>query len=120
MSEGTGIPDLSTIIARVSENPQAMSMLSSLLGGEGSKEDALPHEEAPQHTNETKDEEEASAPVLSPAVHPRRGGRHEDRRRLLSALKPFLSRERQNALETLLLVLEATAMLAPRKEPPCT
>ena len=36
MSEG-GLPDLSGILARVTENPQAMSMLSSLLGGMGEK-----------------------------------------------------------------------------------
>lgn len=120
MSEGERLPDLSTIIARVSENPQAMSMLSSLLGGEPPPVGEVPRTDAPQGTEKAENAEEASVTALAPTAKEGRSRRHEERRRLLTALKPFLSKERQNALETLLLVWEATALLAPRKEPPCT
>lgn len=111
-SEG-GLPDLSGILSRVTENPQAMSMLSSLLGGMVEKP---PKVDTPP--KQDKEEEKEATPVFLPK-HERRG-RHEDRRRLLLALKPFLTKERQRALETLLPVLEAIDLLSFGKEPPCT
>ena len=112
MSDSGGLPDLSGILARVTENPQAMSMLSSLLGGAG---------ESPKKENdseESKQEKEDAAPVFMPKHG--RGGKHEDKRRLLLALKPFLSPERQRALDMLLPLLEAITLFMPGKEPPCT
>ena len=44
---------------------------------------------------------------------PPRNGRGSDRRRLLSALSPYLSPERQKALATLLPLLEAWESVAP-------
>jgi len=111
VSEGGGIPDLSGILARVTENPQAMSMLASLLGGSSKQER---HEEEP-HTRGDGE--------LLPALPPPKGQksrRDEDRRRLLLALKPFLSKERCQVLETLLIVLDAISLLPRGKEPPCT
>lgn len=116
MSEMGGFPDLSGILARVTENPQAMSMLTSLLGGMPAK--------APPPPDESKErprekEEEPALPALSPSK-PRKDRGHEERRRLLLALKPFLSKERKEALETLLIVLDAISLLSSGKEPPCT
>ena len=110
MSENGALPDLSGILARVTENPQAMSMLASLLGG-ASKKDVT--EEQP-----SKAEEPEVLPALMPQRAPK-SKRDEDRRRLLIALKPFLSRERCQVLETLLLVLDAISLLPKGKEPPC-
>lgn len=115
MSNGGTLPDLSTILSRVTENPQAMSMLSSLLGGMGDTENTQKKEPS----KEDKTDTEESAPILS-TVKPRGNRRGEDKRRLLLALKPFLSPARQSALDTLLLVLEATSLLSFGKEPPCT
>ena len=111
MSEGGGIPDLSGILARVTENPQAMSMLASLLGGSSKQER---HEEEPHIRGDGE---------LLPALPPPKGQksrRDEGRRRLLLALKPFLSKERCQVLETLLIVLDAISLLPRGKEPPCT
>lgn len=111
MSEGAGIPDLSGILARVTENPQAMSMLASLLGGTAKKE--MPVEDP------RKEGDEELLPALMPQkAHKSR--KDEDRRRLLLALKPFLSKERCQVLETLLIVLDAISLLQKGKEPPCT
>ena len=108
MSEQGGFPDLSSIISRVTENPQALAMLSTLLGNHGkdthAKEEPCAKSELPV--------------CLTKEEKPNR--KHEDKRRLLLALKPFLTHERRQALDTILIVCDALAMLPPRKEPPCT
>ena len=109
MSEQGGFPDLSGILSRVTENPQAMSMLASLLGGATKKEEP----------REDPREKEDCQVISSPMPSKPHGKRDEDRRRLLLALKPFLSRERCQVLETLLLVLDAISLLPKGKEPPC-
>ena len=115
MSEAGGFPDLSGILARVTENPQAMTMLSSLLGGIASskRESDVPKEEK-------EDAPVSVAPALARPHIPHRDGKAEEGRRLLLALKPFLSKERGQALETLITVLDAISLLPRGKEPPCT
>lgn len=116
MSEMGGFPDLSGILARVTENPQAMSMLTSLLGGMPAK--APPTPDVSKERPREKEEEPTLPALSSSKPHKDRG--HEERRRLLIALKPFLSKERKEALETLLIVLDAISLLSSGKEPPCT
>ena len=78
---------LSPLIEAVKSNPGLLSGALSLLGsGAGEKRDPPP---------------------------PPRNGRGSDRRRLLSALSPYLSPERQKALATLLPLLEAWESVAP-------
>lgn len=112
MSDQGGLPDLSGMISRIAENPQAIMMLSSLLGG-GAK--SVPSEEKHEDIVSEKKEEKKEVPVFLPQKH----GRLDERRRLLIALKPFLSKERKEALETLLIILDAVSLLPSRKEPPC-
>ena len=116
MSDSGGLPDLSGILSRVTENPQAMSMLASLLGGMGEKP---PAEKEPPKASHEASVASDEKPIILPSP-PRKGRKEEERRRLLIALKPFLSPERQRALDTLLPILEALSLLMPRKEPPCT
>lgn len=110
MNENGAVPDLSNILARVTENPQAMSMLASLLSGTPKK---TSQEEKPPQTEEP----EVLPALIQQTTH--KSKRDEDRRRLLLALKPFLSKERCQVLETLLLVLDAISLLPKGKEPPC-
>ena len=78
---------LSPLIDAVKSNPGLLSGALSLLGsGAGEKRDPPP---------------------------PPRNGRESDRRRLLSALSPYPSPERQKALATLLPLLEAWESVAP-------
>ena len=114
MSEEAGFPDLSGLLARVTEKPQAMAMLSSLLGGVAQP----PPKETSAPTPPR--EEDGTSAVLARPKSPHKDGKAEQRRRLLIALKPFLSRERGQALETLLAVLDAISLLPRGKEPPCT
>jgi hypothetical protein len=90
-------------------------MLSSLLGGSvASKPSQKEEKEEPPQ----KEECDAIPVIAPPKRHTK--GRQEDRRRLLIALKPFLSKERCQALDTLLIVLDAISLLPSGKEPPCT
>ncbi|MBQ9736550.1 MAG: hypothetical protein IJV96_07190 [Clostridia bacterium] len=112
--EGKALPDLSEIIGMVSANPKAMAMLSSLLGG------APTEQKAPVKDLEEREEGKETPPRLPPSALGKHPDKNEERRRLLMALKPFLSPERRQAVNTLLLVLEGLSLLSAGKEPPCT
>ena len=111
----SGDLNFSDILSRVTENPQAMAMLSSLLGG--SMPFSPKEAEAPPPK---KEETVETVSVLAKPHIPHKDEKAEQRRRLLVALKPFLSKERGQALETLLVVLDAISLLPRGKEPPCT
>lgn len=112
--ENKSLPDLSDIISTVSANPKALAMLSSLLGGASAEK---------SHTNEGCEEcteKQEVPPCLPTPVKGKKNDKNEDRRRLLTALKPFLSPERRQAVTTLLLILDGLSLLSAGKEPPCT
>ena len=115
MNESAGAQGFSEILSRVTENPQAMAMLSSLLGGVASS-----RRESTPPPQEKEAESVIATPVLARAQSAHKDGKAEERRHLLLALKPFLSKERGQALETLLTVLDAISLLPRGKEPPCT
>ena len=85
-------PDLSSIISQISSNPNALAMLSSLLGN--------------MNPPQKRDEEEKECCSRELAL-PKTSSSFEDRRRLLLALKPFLSPERCQTVDMLLMILEA-------------
>ncbi len=93
-------PDLSGILSQISSNPKALSMLSTLLGNMGS---------TPQRA-EAEDHTEPSNSALAVLQPPKRCD-FEDRKRLLLALKPFLSPERCQTVDLLLMVIEAFSAL---------
>lgn len=93
-------PDLSGILSQVMSNPTAMNMLSSLLGGMGAEKSAEKKESCPPQTEEK---------ILPPC--PKELSAKEKRRGLLLALKPFLSAERQQTLDRILMISEALALL---------
>ena len=113
MSEASrSMPDLSEMISTVTSNPKAMAMLASLLGNAPSgTPDA---QEKPTPCTEKKED------CLPCPKSSTKSNKNEDRKRLLTALKPFLSPERRQAVNTLLLVLEGVSLLSIGKEPPCT
>ena len=88
-------PDLSAILSQISSNPKALSMLGSLLGGIGNNVLA-PKEEHQESTHEELT-----------VIHTEKHTSFEDRKRLLLALKPFLSPEKCQTIDVLLMVLEA-------------
>ena len=90
--------DLSGMLSSIMSNPQAMSMLTSLLGNMSGEK----HKEVC--------EEECKAEVSVPAPCEAKG-KNEKRRQLLLALKPFLSPERRQALDRILMISEALSLL---------
>ena len=93
--------DLSAMLTRVMSDPAAMGMLSSLLGGLRA---GAPKEES--HGAKEKCE----APIVCGT-----GARDKDRKALLLALKPFLSAERRQALDRIIMVSEALSLLRSEK-----
>lgn len=87
----TPAPDLSQMLSQIMANPKAVSMLSGLLGG----------------TSLHAPGSEAEHPVPRPPVSPR----DEDRRRLLLALKPYVNKERRHAIDKILMITDALALL---------
>ncbi len=102
---GGSPPDLSGILSKVMSNPQAMGMLSSLLGNMQSEKKEKHEEEKREETHEER--------LLPPK--PGRNSQNENRKQLLLALKPFLSPERRQALDRILMISEALSLLQTEK-----
>ncbi len=88
-------PDLSALFSQISSNPKAMTMLASLLGGASQQSPKEEHHCEPACVSE----------ICTTPSH--RKICYEDRKRLLLALKPFLSPDRCQTVDMLLIVLEA-------------
>ena len=95
-----GGQDLSALVGTLLSNPAALSMLSSLLGNMGTK----PSDGC---TAPPPCEEVCAPPPVLPAPPPKP---RDDRACLLDALRPFLSSERCEMIDTLLKILELMAV----------
>ena len=97
MSEGT--PDISKVISVIMQNPALIEEISSLLGK--ASEEAPP----PEPKSEVVKEVEEAAPTASiPEIQG--GTRGADRKRLLGALKPYVSKERAKAIDSMISIAE--------------
>ena len=86
-----GAPDISRIISILMENPRLIEEITALTQASGEKT-----ESAPEETVEEKTKETVAQPLPDPdAIR----GRREQ---LLSALKPYLSDERQRAIDSIM------------------
>ena len=90
-------PDLSGIISQISSNPNALAMLGSLLGN--MKPSIKPTDDSPK--------EDQMRELIVPRSN---SSTFEDRKKLLMALKPFLSPERCQTVDMLLMILEALSV----------
>ena len=90
------IPDLSGLLSGLLKNPEALAALSSVLGGH------MPN--FPPHHEECK--EPPPPPPRVPTCH----GNESAKKNLLRALKPFLTPERQRAVD-LIIMLQDTMEL---------
>ena len=105
-AKGAPMPDLSGILSKVMAHPEALSMLSSLLGGGGKPP---PKEEHCEKREEC--DRECECAVVLPEKRCKKDSIREERRRLLLALKPFLSKEKQSAVERMIRMLELTDVI---------
>lgn len=101
MAEQTNTPDLSGLLQGLLSNPQAMSMLTGILGQLPAKQAAAPPKQLPE-----------CPPPSEPSPHhlPPPDRKNNDRRALLLALRPFLSPDRQKALDKLLMMEQALSL----------
>lgn len=107
----TQLPDFSQMLSKVMANPQAAAMFSSLLGSTAPKEKCEDRDEE-KGEREHKDDEQK--------ILPPKGGQcstRERRKRLLLALKPYLSPERCQAIDRILMITEALSLLQSEKRP---
>ena len=90
-------PDLQKVISVIMENPSLVAEISSLLSGKGDTGEDIPKNSVAAELPE------ATAADTEPAV-----SRTDESRRnkLLLAMKPYLSKERQNAMDTVITVLD--------------
>ena len=92
-----GTPDLSRIVSLIMENPKLIEEISTLAkkDAENAKTKASLPEPAPS---------EDSASVSAEPTYTAKDGRgsRERRSQLLSALKPYLSSERQKAIDSMM------------------
>lgn len=104
-------PDIGRLLGGLLANPGALSMLSSLLGGLGDGgATPPPTPPPPPHDGPCPDDAGHHPPPILPAI------RHEDHRtRLLEALRPYLSPERCNMIDTILRILELMDILQKRR-----
>ncbi len=110
-AKGTPMPDLSGILSKVMANPEALSMLSSLLGG-------VPKPPSKEEHCEKREEcdRECECAVVLPEKRCKKDSIREERRRLLLALKPFLSKERCEAIDRIILITDTLSLLQTEKK----
>ena len=131
-AKGAPLPDLSGILSKVMSNPEALSMLSSLLGGAQKpprdedrceKKEACDREhdcgcdrECDRENDCRSDREcERECAVLLPEKRSKKDCVREERRRLLLALKPFLSKDRCEAIDRIILITDTLSLLQTEK-----
>ena len=91
MSEPNTVPDLSGILEKIASNPSALGMLTALLS----------------RAQESKGAEPVATSAALPATAPAR----DERADLLLAIKPFLSKEKQAAVDRMIRMLELTRVI---------
>lgn len=110
MSEG-GFSDVSRIVSLIMENPKLIEEISNLArqseSGEAPASDGAREEENATATPTSSEATVASAPL--PPQH-----RAAPRAQLLCALKPYVSKERANAIDSMLTISEILDMMRSR------
>ncbi len=105
----TGNVDISKIISLIMENPKLIEEIASLAKG-GSEapneaEEPLSREDK-SVSEEPKEEHELKESVPSSALIRERRHGTKNRSQLLGALKPYVSRERAQAIDSMLSIVE--------------
>lgn len=97
-------PDLSRVISMIMNNPKLIEEISTM-----AKADTPPEPQKQPTETETPKTTEASTDVL-----PTLGRRHEQRAKLLGAMKAYLSPERAKAVDTMMSILDILEMTGGR------
>lgn len=113
MMEGNA-PDLSKIVSLIMENPQLINQIKSLTA----QSDGNTPSEDTVITPTSPDEEAYEEPVLDPAPNAKANSEPSqsniNRQRLLGAFKPYLTKERSKAIDTMLSIIEVLDLMKAR------
>lgn len=94
-------PDIARIISLIMENPKLIEEITKMARDDGVKEDesqeALPEV---KDQRDVKDAVETAAPIIE------NRSRGRNRGELLCALKPYVSKERAQAIDSMLSIVE--------------
>ena len=110
MSEAT--PDLGRIVSLIMENPKLIEEISNMAKGRGT-EGSVPSESSV--ANEEKEEVGAVKEASVTPEIPTRSHEGKNRSKLLGALKPYVSRERAQAIDSMLSIVEILDAMTGRK-----
>ncbi len=88
--------DLSAMLQGLMADPELMKKVSSVASSLGIGDIPAPKEEKEENTGEKKEEKDLRLPA------PKLSSRDADRRRLISAIKPYLNPERREKADMLL------------------
>lgn len=102
MSEGTN--DLSRIVSLIMQNPQLIAEISNL-----ARSDSQPTAES-----STPIEEDIKASVTETSAVPDGASRRNARSQLLCALKPYVSKERAGAIDSMISIAEILEVMKAR------
>ncbi len=100
MSEA-GTPDISRIIELIMNNPQLIEQISALARQSEAESVEPTAAEAP---SPSEPEVSEAAPASVPLPPPVYGGHREARSQLLCALKPYVSKERAKAIDSMISI----------------
>ncbi len=105
MSDNGGL-DVSKVISVIMENPKLIEEISALVNAKETPKEAVVEASAPEIKEEPVPE---SLPTYAPIAH--HGG---SRAQLLGALKPYVSKERAKAIDSMLSIADIIDMMKAR------
>ena len=108
MSEQENL-DLGKVISLIMENPALIEQISSLAKQNQSAEQQAEQPAAPQAEEQTAPPEQKTEPTYSPITHHR-----NNRAQLLGALKPYVSKERAKAIDSMISIADILDMMKAR------
>ena len=88
-------PDVSTIVNMILENPSLVAQIAAMAKGADGEASSAPSEK----------DEDVAVPTVGPARDPR-AERRLHRSQLASAMKPYLSKERAQAIDTMMSIAD--------------
>jgi hypothetical protein len=109
MSEQQNL-DLSKVISLIMENPALVEQISNLAKSQTKQsETSLPAEQAEETISQEQVEEPKTAPTYAPIMNHR-----NNRSELLCALKPYVSKERAKAIDSMISIVDILDMMKAR------
>jgi hypothetical protein len=101
-------PDLSRVVNLIMQNPKLIEEISNLVAKDSGHE---PKEEATASLPEKEDAEKVS---FEPTYTTPQSGGRERRAHLLGALKPYVSKERARAIDSMISIVDMLDMMKAR------